>query len=52
MFEQLQKETALLPFVPQYQGVVDSDHKPYIKLENLVAHFDQPCVMDVKMGVR
>eukprot|EP00045_Choanoeca_perplexa_P008952 m.84559 g.84559 ORF g.84559 m.84559 type:complete len:652 (+) comp14689_c0_seq1:172-2127(+) len=52
VFERLQRETSLLPYVPQYQGVVESAGKPYIKLENLVAHFESPCVMDVKMGVR
>eukprot|EP00730_Choanoeca_flexa_P015281 TRINITY_DN6982_c0_g1_i1.p1 TRINITY_DN6982_c0_g1~~TRINITY_DN6982_c0_g1_i1.p1 ORF type:complete len:646 (+),score=121.73 TRINITY_DN6982_c0_g1_i1:200-2137(+) len=52
VFEQLQAEHNLLPYVPQYQGVVHSDSKQYIKLENLVAHFPNPCVMDVKMGVR
>lgn len=52
VFERLQDETALLSYVPQYQGVVDAEGKQYIKLENLVAHFREPCVMDVKMGVR
>ena len=46
-----QNET-LRRYVPRYQGVVSSQGKQYMKLENLVAHFVDPCVMDIKLGVR
>uniref|UniRef100_A0A3B4AGT1 Kinase n=1 Tax=Periophthalmus magnuspinnatus TaxID=409849 RepID=A0A3B4AGT1_9GOBI len=50
-FEKLQ-EDPLLPFVPQYHGVVESDGQGFLHLNDLLVYFDQPSVMDCKMGVR
>ncbi|XP_072314200.1 inositol-trisphosphate 3-kinase A [Eucyclogobius newberryi] len=50
-FEKLQEDT-LLPFVPQYHGVVERDGQSFIHLDDLLVPFDQPSVMDCKMGVR
>jgi hypothetical protein len=84
VFERLQDEPKLVPFVPAYAGVVQSAgkvpasltlprasfergwrreqerhltalvllHQDYIKLENLIFHFDNPAIMDIKMGTR
>ncbi|KAK3793201.1 hypothetical protein RRG08_012877 [Elysia crispata] len=43
---------SLKKFVPEYKGNVEKNGEKYIQLEDLLASFSQPCVMDVKMGVR
>ncbi|XP_053918948.1 inositol-trisphosphate 3-kinase B [Cuculus canorus] len=42
----------LKPFVPAYHGDVVKDGERYNQMEDLLAEFDSPCVMDCKMGVR
>ncbi|XP_072503788.1 inositol-trisphosphate 3-kinase B isoform X2 [Notamacropus eugenii] len=42
----------LKPFVPAYHGDVVKDGERYNQMEDLLADFDSPCVMDCKMGVR
>ncbi|XP_043915539.1 inositol-trisphosphate 3-kinase B [Protopterus annectens] len=42
----------LKPFVPAYFGDVEKDGEKYNQMEDLLATFDMPCVMDCKMGVR
>ncbi|XP_069879323.1 inositol-trisphosphate 3-kinase B [Dipodomys merriami] len=42
----------LRPFVPAYHGDVVKDGERYNQMEDLLADFDAPCVMDCKMGVR
>ena len=48
----LQREPKVAPFVPKYGGMVESDGKRYLKMQNLVASFPNPCVMDIKLGLR
>nr|XP_060639638.1 inositol-trisphosphate 3-kinase C [Anolis sagrei ordinatus] len=43
---------ALQPYVPSYYGVVEHDGETYIQMEDLLAGFDGPSIMDCKMGVR
>ncbi|XP_062908756.1 inositol-trisphosphate 3-kinase A [Mobula hypostoma] len=50
-FEQL-KADRLAAFVPGYHGVIKKGEELYIQLDDLLAEFDSPCVMDCKMGVR
>ncbi|XP_037935635.1 uncharacterized protein LOC119669705 [Teleopsis dalmanni] len=51
-FQVLMKDE-LRPFVPEYKGQVTSeDGELYLQLEDLLSDFDQPCVMDCKVGVR
>ncbi|GCC32946.1 hypothetical protein chiPu_0011410 [Chiloscyllium punctatum] len=50
-FEQL-KTDSLAPFVPHYYGITHEDGEWYIQLDDLLAEFDSPCVMDCKMGTR
>ncbi|XP_015285010.1 PREDICTED: inositol-trisphosphate 3-kinase A [Gekko japonicus] len=38
--------------VPVYHGVVERDGESYIQLDDLLANFEGPCVMDCKMGIR
>nr|DBA14279.1 TPA: hypothetical protein GDO54_005273 [Pyxicephalus adspersus] len=38
--------------VPTYHGVTERDKESYIQLDDLLNSFDEPCVMDCKMGVR
>ncbi|XP_062406364.1 inositol-trisphosphate 3-kinase B [Sardina pilchardus] len=42
----------LKPFVPAYHGDVEKDGEKYNQMDDLLAEFDLPCVMDCKMGVR
>ncbi|XP_004641227.1 inositol-trisphosphate 3-kinase B [Octodon degus] len=42
----------LRPFVPAYHGDVVKDGERYNQMDDLLADFDSPCVMDCKMGVR
>ncbi|KAM8827243.1 inositol-trisphosphate 3-kinase A isoform 1-T2 [Synchiropus picturatus] len=42
----------LRPYVPGYHGDVEKDGQKYNQMEDLLAEFDFPCVMDCKMGVR
>lgn len=42
----------LKPFVPAYHGDVVKDGERYNQMDDLLAAFDSPCVMDCKMGVR
>ncbi|XP_033932572.1 inositol-trisphosphate 3-kinase B isoform X2 [Pseudochaenichthys georgianus] len=42
----------LRPYVPGYHGDVEKDGQRYNQMEDLLAEFDFPCVMDCKMGVR
>lgn len=50
-FEKLRGD-ALLPFVPGYHGVVEKDGESFLHMNDLLANFDHPNVMDCKMGVR
>uniref|UniRef100_A0A4W4HMB3 Kinase n=1 Tax=Electrophorus electricus TaxID=8005 RepID=A0A4W4HMB3_ELEEL len=43
---------ALKPYVPAYHGDVEKDGEKYNQMDDLLAEFDLPCVMDCKMGVR
>ncbi|XP_005987959.3 inositol-trisphosphate 3-kinase A [Latimeria chalumnae] len=42
----------LQPFVPGYYGVVEKEGECYNQMEDLLADFDSPSIMDCKMGVR
>uniref|UniRef100_A0A1A8BKM1 Kinase n=1 Tax=Nothobranchius kadleci TaxID=1051664 RepID=A0A1A8BKM1_NOTKA len=45
-------DDVLRPFVPGYHGDIEKDGQKYNQMEDLLAEFDCPCVMDCKMGVR
>ncbi|KAK2847289.1 hypothetical protein Q5P01_010288 [Channa striata] len=49
--EKLMKDT-LRPYVPGYYGVVQRDDQDYNLMEDLLADFDSPSIMDCKMGSR
>lgn len=42
----------LRQFVPAYHGTVQLDDECFIIIENLLSHFDNPNIMDIKMGTR
>uniref|UniRef100_A0A8D0BMS6 Kinase n=1 Tax=Salvator merianae TaxID=96440 RepID=A0A8D0BMS6_SALMN len=50
-FEQLMKDP-LRSCVPVFHGVVERDGESYMQLDDLLANFEGPCVMDCKMGIR
>ncbi|XP_067831253.1 inositol-trisphosphate 3-kinase C-like [Heptranchias perlo] len=50
--ESLMKDPLLRPYVPGYYGVVDKDGDSYNQMDDLLAEFDSPSIMDCKMGVR
>lgn len=49
--EKLMKD-ALRPYVPGYHGVVQKDEQDYNLMDDLLAEFDSPSIMDCKMGSR
>ncbi|XP_028274742.1 inositol-trisphosphate 3-kinase Cb [Parambassis ranga] len=49
--QKLMKDT-LRPYVPGYFGVVQRDEQDYNLMEDLLADFDSPSIMDCKMGSR
>ncbi|TRY97888.1 hypothetical protein DNTS_034125 [Danionella cerebrum] len=50
-FLQLMSDT-LQPFVPGYYGVTQRNEQDYNLMDDLLADFDSPCIMDCKMGSR
>ncbi|XP_028321558.1 inositol-trisphosphate 3-kinase C-like isoform X2 [Gouania willdenowi] len=42
----------LQPYVPTYHGVVQRDNQDYNLMDDLLAEFDSPSIMDCKMGSR
>ncbi|XP_061467367.1 inositol-trisphosphate 3-kinase A isoform X2 [Rhineura floridana] len=50
-FELLMKDP-LHSCVPVFHGVVERDGESYMQLDDLLADFEGPCVMDCKMGIR
>ncbi|XP_043077254.1 inositol-trisphosphate 3-kinase C isoform X2 [Puntigrus tetrazona] len=50
-FLQLMSDS-LRPFVPGYYGVTQRDEQDYNLMDDLLADFDSPCIMDCKMGSR
>lgn len=49
--QKLMKDT-LRPYVPGYYGVVQRDEQDYNLMDDLLAEFDSPSIMDCKMGSR
>lgn len=43
---------ALHPFLPAYYGTLEYDTRQYLALEDIAVQFREPCVLDLKMGVR
>lgn len=50
-FELIMKDN-LRSFVPEFKGKIVKDDETYIELDDLLASFENPCVMDIKIGVR
>ncbi|XP_072320209.1 inositol-trisphosphate 3-kinase Cb [Eucyclogobius newberryi] len=46
------KEDILQPYVPGYYGVVKKDEQEYNVMDDLLADFESPSIMDCKMGCR
>ncbi|CAG0878658.1 unnamed protein product [Darwinula stevensoni] len=47
------RSDALRPYVPEYRGqILGDDCEQYLVLQDLLAGFTNPCVMDCKIGVR
>lgn len=46
------KEDVLQPYVPGYYGVVKKDEQDYNVMDDLLADFESPSIMDCKMGSR
>ncbi|XP_049756250.1 inositol-trisphosphate 3-kinase C [Elephas maximus indicus] len=49
--EQLMSDP-LQPFVPAYYGIVEQDGQTFNQMEDLLADFESPSIMDCKMGSR
>ncbi|KAG0411181.1 hypothetical protein HPB47_011685 [Ixodes persulcatus] len=51
--KQLMRDSWLREYVPEFKGRVDMDDgSVYLELQDLLAGFQCPCVMDVKVGLR
>eukprot|EP00116_Pleurobrachia_bachei_P002854 sb/3463116/ len=42
----------MLEITPKFHGKVEKDGEEYVKLQDLLAEFDNPSVCDIKMGTR
>ncbi|XP_065175025.1 inositol-trisphosphate 3-kinase A-like [Sycon ciliatum] len=42
----------LKPFVPTYTRQIEQEGEEYLEMQDLLAEFEHPAVMDIKMGVR
>lgn len=49
---QLMEDRFLVNFVPKFYRVVENNGDTFIELEDLLENFDNPSIMDVKMGTR
>ncbi|XP_068110114.1 inositol-trisphosphate 3-kinase A-like [Hyperolius riggenbachi] len=49
---ELLKNDVLASCAPTFHGVTERDGETYIQLDDLLNSFDEPCVMDCKMGIR
>lgn len=49
--QKLMKDT-LRPYVPGYYGIVQREEQDYNLMDDLLADFDSPSIMDCKMGSR
>lgn len=50
--EQLMKDN-LKSYIPEFKGrVVTDDGEIYLELQDLLGDFENPCVLDIKMGIR
>lgn len=52
VYEALSSQSQLKDIVPRYYREVDHDGQKYIELQNLLHSFNDPYVMDIKMGTR
>ncbi|XP_071486903.1 uncharacterized protein [Diadema antillarum] len=42
----------LRPYIPEYKGEVERNSEKYVQMQDLLGDFDNPSVMDCKMGTR
>eukprot|EP00057_Strongylocentrotus_purpuratus_P034536 XP_795627.2 PREDICTED: inositol-trisphosphate 3-kinase B isoform X1 [Strongylocentrotus purpuratus] len=42
----------LRPYIPEYKGIVERNSEKYVQMQDLLGEFDNPSVMDCKMGTR
>uniref|UniRef100_A0A915PXR7 Kinase n=1 Tax=Setaria digitata TaxID=48799 RepID=A0A915PXR7_9BILA len=51
-YRSLMNDPALQPFVPRYYREVEYKNESFIEIEDLTTLFDDPAIMDIKMGTR
>ncbi|VDN03716.1 unnamed protein product [Thelazia callipaeda] len=51
-YRALMNDSALQAFVPRYYREVEYNNESFIEIEDLTAVFDNPMIMDIKMGIR
>ncbi|XP_022110910.1 inositol-trisphosphate 3-kinase B-like isoform X2 [Acanthaster planci] len=42
----------LRPYIPEYKGIVEKNSEKYVQMQDLLGDFDNPSVMDCKIGTR
>eukprot|EP01080_Neovahlkampfia_damariscottae_P011279 gene11279-4091_t len=48
--EKVKKIENIVKFIPRYFGVFEIENEEYLTLENLTFNFEQPCILDLKIG--
>ncbi|XP_015785817.1 inositol-trisphosphate 3-kinase homolog isoform X2 [Tetranychus urticae] len=51
-YKSLMEEATMKPFVPNFYGCLTVNGSCCIAIDNLLYHFDNPYIMDIKMGSR
>ncbi|VDP11651.1 unnamed protein product [Onchocerca flexuosa] len=51
-YRALMNDPALHTFVPRYYREIENENDSFIEIEDLTALFDDPAIMDIKMGTR
>ncbi|XP_053204405.1 inositol-trisphosphate 3-kinase homolog isoform X2 [Panonychus citri] len=51
-YKSLMEEVTMKPFIPMYRGTVTVNESCFIAIDNLLYPFDNPFIMDIKMGSR
>lgn len=49
-YQAISKEPSVCKIVPKFSGVIEGGGSHWIELENLLCGFNDPFVMDIKMG--
>lgn len=52
VYSLLMQDEKMNDFIPSYHGIFDVNNESFIIIDNLLRHFNDPCILDMKMGIR